>query len=140
MYKNLFGTDLVTYDILNLVSFFVLVIYNLANVKEKKHLLSHASLWAQNKIENSRLKNKFLSSYIPWAITEIILISTARFTPILISSVVCSPSRTPIEPTSSLSLSTKTFKSILSNKGAENFFQYCSTDFELHKHNLFLEP
>lgn len=79
MYKNLFGTDLVTYDILNLVSFFVLVIYNLANVKKKKHLLSHASLWAQNKIENSRLKNKFLSSYIPWAITEIILISLVQF-------------------------------------------------------------
>lgn len=79
MYKYLFGTDILTYDFFNLVSFFVLVIYNLANVKEKKHLLSYASQWSRNKIENSRFKNKVLSSYIPWAITEIILISLVQF-------------------------------------------------------------
>ena len=79
MYKYLFGTDISTYNFLNLVSFFVLVIYNLANVKEKKHLLSYASQWSRNKIENSRFKNKVLSSYIPWAITEIILISLVQF-------------------------------------------------------------
>ncbi len=85
MYQYLPGTDIELYDIFNIIGFAALAIFNFANIKKKKELLSYATQYSRYAIENSHLKNKFLSSYIPWAVVEIFIISTIQyaFTPLL---------------------------------------------------------
>lgn len=75
MYQYLGNTGIHLYDFLGTASFVLLVIFNIANIRKKRDFISYTSQFLRSKIENSRLKNKFLSSYIPWALIEIILIS-----------------------------------------------------------------
>ena len=78
MYKYLLDTDIKLYDILGLASFGLLVLFNFANIRTKKHFLSYASQYTRFSIENSRFKNKLLSSYIPWAFIEILLLCVVQ--------------------------------------------------------------
>lgn len=79
MYPYLLDTDIFLYDVIGPIGFVALVIFNYANIRKKKEFLSYPAQFLRDTIENSRLKNKFLSSYIPWAVIEIFIISIVQF-------------------------------------------------------------
>ena len=57
-YPYLLDTDIFLYDVIGSIGFVALVIFNFANIKKKR---------------------EFLSSYIPWAVVEIFIISIVQF-------------------------------------------------------------
>lgn len=79
MYQYLLDTDIFLYDVIGPIGFVALVIFNFANIRKKKEFLSYAAQFARDKIENSPLKNKFLSSYTPWTVVEIFILCIVQF-------------------------------------------------------------
>lgn len=72
------------YDILNVISFFVLLIFNLTQLKSKKNNLSKISLIFQKKMmKNNKIskKRKIFSSDIFLATIETIIISCVQYLP-----------------------------------------------------------
>lgn len=72
------------YDILNVISFFVLLIFNLTQLKSKKDNLSNISLIFQKKIIKNNKKSKkrkIFSSNTFWATIETIIISCVQYLP-----------------------------------------------------------
>lgn len=78
MNRYLLDTDINLYDLLNNISFYILLIFNLSQIKKKKELLSYPSQFARHKISTTSA-NKTLTSYVPWAIVETILISVVQY-------------------------------------------------------------
>ncbi len=78
MNRYLLDTDINLYDLLNNISFYILLIFNLSQIKKKKELLSYPSQFARHKISTTST-NKTLTSYVPWAIVETILISVVQY-------------------------------------------------------------
>ena len=85
MYKFLGHSELKLYDLLNVVSFFALLIFNLTQLKQKKLNLSKISQYLQKHfLEKSRTKKQyriFLSDTF-WAVIETIIISCVQLLPI----------------------------------------------------------
>jgi prolipoprotein diacylglyceryltransferase len=80
MYQYLGSTEIMLYDLFNMLSFVAMLVFNLAQLNRKKHLLSNLSLFVINYF-SKKTTNRLLSSATFWTVIEIILISVVVFAP-----------------------------------------------------------
>lgn len=80
MYKNLGATDIVMYDLVGILGFFAIFVYNFFKFSYKRNFLSNSSLFLM-KIYSKQNKHSLLQKANFWTVIEIYIISCVQILP-----------------------------------------------------------
>lgn len=87
MYQKLGNTDIVLYDFFNNFSVFVLIIFNLCQVRYKKAFLGKYTQMIISKI-NVRKRSSVFANVTFWAVIETLIVSVFQFAPVMSLNVL----------------------------------------------------